>query len=75
MTTTPTAPALAALRRRATDRPAEVRAWITAQSLAVQRELGSAVVLWAVDGARGSADDDAAALAALLREADGGGRP
>lgn len=73
MTTMPTATALDVLRRRAAaDRLAEVRAWITAQSLAVQRELGSAVVLWAVDGPRA---DDEAALAAPLREADGGGRP
>lgn len=73
MTTTPTATALDVLQRRAAaDSPAEVRAWITAQSLTVQRELGSAVVLWAVDGPRA---DDEAALSALLMEADGGGRP
>jgi len=71
MTSLPTAEGFAALRRYMNEArlPSDVRAWVTASPLAMQQQFGSAVMLWAVEGPRGSKSDDAANLAAILTEA------
>lgn len=68
----PSADGFAALRRYVNEAklPSEIRAWVTASPLSAQREFGSAVMLWAAEGPHGSRSDDAAALAAILTEAN-----